>query len=263
MKIKSFSILAAITLVASLAIAAQAGGTFVYPRIEGHGKVVRLPEAAEQPRPDSKICVDLTVGGDVENSNPGIEKVARFVNIYAGAGKRPASCKITVVLHGSATNVVLSDAAYAKHMSVKNNPNLSLIRELRAAGVEFVGMRASAGLEGLRAERNQRGSDRSRLGAHGQRESPGRRLRIHSAALTALNPQRDAPSPANTPTNARSQIWHRVHWRCHYARQSMELRDPDDRISGKSTSHLFAGPSFYQTSALHAIRTLLCGQPPH
>jgi len=110
---------------------------FVYPKIKSDGKVVRLPDAVEQPRAGSKICVDITSDGAAAEVHPAIQKVARFVNIYAGAGKQPAKVKITVVLHGSATQVALSDVAYRRHLKVESNPNTQLVRELREAGVEF------------------------------------------------------------------------------------------------------------------------------
>ena len=124
-------------LAAATVVAAESGTEYVHPQIQGHGKVVRLPQAAEQPRAGAKICVDLTVGGPDAAVNPGLEKTARFVNIYAGAGEKPAECMLTVVLHGEATSVALSDAGYAKHVGRANNPNLPLIKQLRAAGVEF------------------------------------------------------------------------------------------------------------------------------
>ena len=111
---------------------------FVYPRIREHGKVVRLPNAIEQPRTGSRICVDVTAGGPFEEVNPAIEKVARFVNIYAGAGRKPADVRITVVLHSDATLTALSTGAYAAKFKLDGNPNLPLFRALKEAGVEIL-----------------------------------------------------------------------------------------------------------------------------
>lgn len=111
---------------------------FIYPRIKDHGKVVRLPNAVDQPRDGSKICVDITAGGPVEKVNPAIGKVARFVNIYAGAGSKPAEVHITVILHGDATLTALSTGAYAAKFQLDGNPNLPLFRKLRDAGVEIL-----------------------------------------------------------------------------------------------------------------------------
>lgn len=109
-----------------------------YPSIDGHGAVVRLSNAADQPRDDSGICVDLTKGGPADKINPAIEKVARFVNIYSGAGKAPATVQISVILHGDATLVALNDTAYAERFNTAGNPNLALVRQLRQAGVELL-----------------------------------------------------------------------------------------------------------------------------
>ena len=111
---------------------------FTFPRIKGHGKVVQLPDAVDQPRDGSKICVDITAGGSPKEINPAIEKVARFVNIYAGAGKRPANVRFTVILHGKATLAALNNESYAKQWQVDRNPNIPLFKKLKEAGVEIL-----------------------------------------------------------------------------------------------------------------------------
>ncbi|QDT62715.1 DsrE/DsrF-like family protein [Stieleria bergensis] len=111
--------------------------TYSYPKIDELGKVVRLPAAQQQPRPRSKIVVDLIKGGDPSKLNPGIEKVARFVNIYAGAGARPAEVDIAVVLHGDATLICLKPDVYTERFKCDENPNAECIKKLRRAGVEL------------------------------------------------------------------------------------------------------------------------------
>lgn len=128
---------AAVCVTAGLVLGA-AGKAQLYPAIEGHGAVIRLPEAVDQPRDDSGICVDITKGSAADKVNPAVEKVARFANIYAGAGKVPATVKISVVLHGDATLAALNDRAYARRFNTDGNPNLSLFRKLREAGVELL-----------------------------------------------------------------------------------------------------------------------------
>ncbi len=107
------------------------------PAIKDYGKVVRLPEASQQPRSGTKICVDLTRGGDANELNPGIEKVAKYVNIYHAAGKQPAAAQIAVVLHGDATLAILNGDAYAKRFGTNDNPNLDCLHQLHEAGVEI------------------------------------------------------------------------------------------------------------------------------
>ncbi|WP_298861393.1 DsrE family protein [uncultured Gimesia sp.] len=110
---------------------------YINPVIKQYGKVVKLPGAAQQPRKGSKLCVDLTRGGDADQLNPAIEKVARFVNIYEGAGKSSVTAQIALILHGDATLAVLNDDAYAKRFGTKGNPNLDCLHELHEAGVEI------------------------------------------------------------------------------------------------------------------------------
>lgn len=107
------------------------------PAIETYGKVVQLPGAIQQPRSGSKICVDLTRGGEPNELNPAIEKVARYVNIYKGAGKEEADAHIVVVLHGEATLAALNADAYAKHFGTSDNPNFDCLHQLHEAGVEI------------------------------------------------------------------------------------------------------------------------------
>jgi uncharacterized protein len=109
-----------------------------HPRIAGHGAIVRLPLAVEQPREGTKIVVDVVLPSADDQVNDALKKLARHVNVYAGAGAEPASVRIAAVLHGDATFVSLSDATYARRFDGKTNPNVPLLRELKAAGVEFL-----------------------------------------------------------------------------------------------------------------------------
>ncbi|QDS88068.1 DsrE/DsrF-like family protein [Rosistilla ulvae] len=109
----------------------------VYPVIANHGGVVPLPKAVQQPRAGTKLVVDLTSGGDPEQLNAGVEKLARYLNIYAGAGAKPAAAKIAVVFHGGATLAVLNEDAYTAKFKTASNPNLKLLRQLHDAGVEL------------------------------------------------------------------------------------------------------------------------------
>lgn len=111
---------------------------YTNPAIAKYGKVVQLPSAAQQPRDGSKIVVDVTKGGDAGKLNPAIEKVARFVNIYRGAGKQPAKVDIAIVLHGDATLTILNGDAYSERFETKGNPNLDCLHELHESGVEIL-----------------------------------------------------------------------------------------------------------------------------
>jgi hypothetical protein len=108
----------------------------VYPLISGHGGVVPLPRAAEQPRKGAKAVFDITASAKPSEVNKGLEQVARLLNLYGAAGLKAGDVKIAAVCHGEADKAVLSDAAYFTRYKVPVNPNLPLIRDLKKAGVE-------------------------------------------------------------------------------------------------------------------------------
>ena len=66
--------------------------------------------------------------------NPGLEKVARFLNFLAADGVKPEADDIVAIVHGSATTLVLEDNAYRDRHGGAVNPNLELIKRLREAG---------------------------------------------------------------------------------------------------------------------------------
>lgn len=109
---------------------------YINPAIAAYGKVVRLPDAAQQPRGGSKIVVDITQGGDPDRLNSALEKVCRFVNIYAGAGENPTKVNLAIVLHGDATLAVLKAGAYSARFQTRANPNLDCLSVLKKAGVK-------------------------------------------------------------------------------------------------------------------------------
>ncbi len=112
------------------------GPAVLFPQVRNYGGIVRTPDAAEPPRRGAKIIFDITADGEPDELNKGLESVARYLNLNAEAGFRPADVKLALVLHGPATKVALGDSAYGKHTAAKTNPNLQLIHELKACGVE-------------------------------------------------------------------------------------------------------------------------------
>lgn len=107
------------------------------PVIPKHGSVVRLPNAAHQPREGTKILIDVTRGSEPAELNAAIDKVAKYLNIYAGGGANPAKGKFAVIFHGDATLAVLNDDAYSAKFKTHGNPNLDLLHQLHEQGVEL------------------------------------------------------------------------------------------------------------------------------
>lgn len=128
-------------VLAGVAAVAAAGADtdapeFHHPRVPRYGGIVRLPDAAEPPRSGSKIVFDITADSQPGELNKGLEAVARYLNLNAESGFKSTDVRLALVLHGPATRTSLHDSAYARHSAATNNPNLDLIRELKAAGVE-------------------------------------------------------------------------------------------------------------------------------
>jgi len=128
-------VLAGLAAVAASGAVAD-GPVFLFPQVARYGGIVRTPDAAEPPRRGAKVIFDITADSKPDEVNKGLEGVARYLNLNAEVGLKPADAKMAVVLHGGATKAALGDGAYAKHTAAMKNTNLELIHELKAFGVE-------------------------------------------------------------------------------------------------------------------------------
>ncbi|GJM30456.1 MAG: hypothetical protein DHS20C17_30910 [Cyclobacteriaceae bacterium] len=109
-----------------------------YPVIDTFGGIYDVSEATV--RPDSKlkykVVIDLYSGPESpDQMNPALNNVARMINLHAIGG---ATQKMDVVLaiHGNANDAVLSNEHYLARHQVPN-PNINLIKSLKAAGVKL------------------------------------------------------------------------------------------------------------------------------
>ena len=108
------------------------------PTINGAGKIHPLPQAAYQPDAKAiyKVVFGLTKGSDKpDQPNPGLERVARTVNLYVNAGVPLKHLHFVAVASGDATAIALNDAQYTKQFGVAN-PNLPIIAQMKKAGVD-------------------------------------------------------------------------------------------------------------------------------
>jgi len=113
--------------------------TLVYPVITGVGGAAELPEAAYRPDQGGpyRVVFDVTAApDDGGGANPGLAKVARFLNIYGSHGVPAEDMELVVVLHGKATAASLADEAHRAHGGGAN-PNTELLAQLKRAGVEL------------------------------------------------------------------------------------------------------------------------------
>ena len=113
-------------------------GASAAPVIEGHGRMVPLPNAAEQPDVSAqyKAVFDVTGNSDDKSVNGGLDHVARAVNVFASAGVPLDHLHFVAVIHGQATPIVLDNAHYKEKFGV-DNPNIDIMQKLAAAGVKL------------------------------------------------------------------------------------------------------------------------------
>ena len=125
---------------ALLALPASLLAAGASPPITAAGDFHPLPHAAYQPDPHATYKVVFALTKDSakpDQINPGIEHVARAVNLYASAGVPLSHLKFVAVASGPATALALDDAHYRAQFGVAN-PNLPVIAQLHKAGVAVV-----------------------------------------------------------------------------------------------------------------------------
>jgi len=108
------------------------------PIIKNFGTIYEVPDGV---KPDGnleyKIVIDLKSSQrDKESINPGLNNVARMMNLHVLGGVKPENLKVAVAIHGGATDVILTNEAYKERYEL-DNPNLELINALKDAGVEL------------------------------------------------------------------------------------------------------------------------------
>ncbi|MBU6421285.1 MAG: DsrE family protein [Gammaproteobacteria bacterium] len=123
----------------SAALAAPPPGFWQNPVIKDAGAMHPLPEGAFQPDKTTvyKVVFAVTRAQKKDEPDDGLEPVARAVNVFASAGVPLDHLKFVALISGGATPVTLDNAHYKKQFGV-DNPNLKVIHELKAAGVEVV-----------------------------------------------------------------------------------------------------------------------------
>ena len=133
---RTMKLVAAIFLFIGFGINANAQN-WEYPVIKGYGPAVSLPNAAVQPNKslEYKILFDISKpAASNDKVNPGLDHVARLINVFATAGMMPDQMKLVVIIHSAAAPIVLKNDQYKAKYGV-DNPNIHLLSELKKAGV--------------------------------------------------------------------------------------------------------------------------------
>lgn len=131
----SLAFFLALLLVSSATLCAQEAH---FPIVKGFGGIYEVP-GSKQPDSDIdyKIVVDLkTLQKKKSQLNGGLNNVARMMNLHGLGGVSRDQLSVAVVVHGGATEIILSDEGYRRKNGVEN-PNIKLISALKDAGAEI------------------------------------------------------------------------------------------------------------------------------
>lgn len=106
--------------------------------IEGYGKIKYYEDAAELPDTSLtyKIVFDIKNGKEKDGVNASLLKIARALNMLETGKISSEKIDFVAVVHGEATDLVLSNEKYqAKYK--RPNPNIELLKLLKENGVKI------------------------------------------------------------------------------------------------------------------------------
>lgn len=109
------------------------------PMITGYGDFFAV-DNLDRPVDTSriyKVVFDIPASPDNKQQvNPGINTIARFINMHTHAGVPLKNLQVAAVVHGSAIKDIVHQEAYRQRYGT-DNPNYPLIQQLHEAGVQF------------------------------------------------------------------------------------------------------------------------------
>jgi intracellular sulfur oxidation DsrE/DsrF family protein len=138
----------------SLSAGAVGAESVTGPVIEDYGPVYYVPDEplALPPGARMKALFDIAaVPEEPGKLNHRLETVARYLNMHAQAGVDPDRLDTAVVFHGRATRTALGPEAFEARYG-EPHPDAELIRQLAAAGVQFLVCGQSAAGYGFRPD---------------------------------------------------------------------------------------------------------------
>ena len=138
---KRVSIGRAVALAAFLGLSATAYAQSGQPLPIPGGEVAKdVPGAKELPDPNLtyKVVFDIaTAAPKIDEVNPGLTGVVRYLNTLGKFGVPADHRKIAVVLHQKATEIILDNDTFKARNDGHDNPNIALIRTMKRAGIDF------------------------------------------------------------------------------------------------------------------------------
>ena len=108
------------------------------PIISGYGEIMYIKDAAVQPDPNLQYNLIYDIKNDTTKNgvNKGLWVIARTLNLFYLSGVPKNKVKLVASIHGEASYIALSSAAYRKKFN-KDNPNLNILKQLRSNGVDL------------------------------------------------------------------------------------------------------------------------------
>jgi intracellular sulfur oxidation DsrE/DsrF family protein len=129
----------ALIFLAGFCVSARAQSEQTLP-IPGGQVATDIPGAKELPDPNMtyKVVFDVaTAAPTMDQVNPGLTVVVRYLNTLAKNGVAADHRKIAVVLHQKSTEIILNNEAFRARNDGHDNPNITLIQKMKKAGVDF------------------------------------------------------------------------------------------------------------------------------
>jgi len=101
---------------------------------------IDFPNEHEMPDPSLtyKLVFDIAKAAPkVDDVNPGLTAISRYYNTLAKGGVPADHRKFVVVFHQGGTEIALNNAAWKARKDGHDNPNIPLMRSMKAAGIDF------------------------------------------------------------------------------------------------------------------------------
>jgi intracellular sulfur oxidation DsrE/DsrF family protein len=132
-----FVALLAIMIAHPGATRAQSAQALPIPSVDA---AIDFPNEHEMPDPSLtyKIVFDIGKAAEkVDDVNPGLTAISRYYNTLAKGGVPADHRKFVVVFHQGGTEIALNNAAFKARKDGHDNPNIPLMRSMKAAGIDF------------------------------------------------------------------------------------------------------------------------------
>jgi intracellular sulfur oxidation DsrE/DsrF family protein len=116
---------------------AQSANAMQIPSVEA---AIDFPNEHEVPDTNLVYKVAFDIGKaspKIDQVNPGLQKIAEYYNTLAKHGVAADHIKFVVVFHQRGDEFALTNAVYKARNDGHDNPNITLIQNMKKAGVDF------------------------------------------------------------------------------------------------------------------------------